>query len=267
LVDSHVHLLSRQYNRDRNQVIQRAFDAGNEFLVEVATDAITSEQAAKMPLSFHGIYAAVGVHPHDARTADDRVLHRLEQLADAPGVVAIGEIGLDFYRDLSPRDVQKKVFTHQIALARRKKLPVILHVRQAYREALDILEAEQPFESGGVLHCFSGDAASAQRALKMGFMLGFGGTITYERSDGRRHVDATPLERILLETDAPYLAPEPHRSKRNEPAYVRLVLDAVAAIKNVPREKVDEATTSNARKLFRVDEVEKRVRSAARKQG
>ena len=265
MVDSHVHLLSRQYSRDRNQVIERAFDAGNEFLIEVATDAPTSEQAVKLPLSFKGIYAAVGVHPHDARTVDDAVIARLGQLADGPGVVAIGEIGLDFYRDLSPRDVQKKVFVEQIALAKRKKLPVIVHVRQAYREALDILERVRGAENGGVLHCFSGDVASARRALGMGFMLGFGGTITYERSDGHRLVAVTPLERILLETDAPYLAPEPHRSKRNEPAYVSLVLDAVAAIKNIPREKVDEVTTSNARKLFRVDDAEKRLRSAAGK--
>ena len=265
MVDSHVHLLSRQFNRDREQVIERAFGAGNEFLIEVAADVPTLEQVAKLPLSFKRIYTAVGVHPHDAKAVDGPFLTRLDRLADEPGVVAIGEIGLDFYRDLSPRDVQKRAFVEQIAIAKRKKLPIIVHVRQAYREALDILEKLRAAENGGVLHCFSGDGAAARRALGMGFMLGFGGTITYAQSDGPKMVALTPLDRILLETDAPYLAPEPRRSTRNEPAYVSLVLDAVAAIKNVPREKVDEATTSNARGLFRVDDAERCLQAAVGK--
>ena len=265
MVDSHVHLLSRQFNRDREQVIERAFAAGNEFLIEVAADVPTLDQVVKLPLSYKNIYTAVGVHPHDAKAVDGPFLTRLDRLADQPGVVAVGEIGLDFYRDLSPRDVQKKVFAEQIAIAKRKKLPIIVHVRQAYREALDLLEKVCGGENGGVLHCFSGDGAAARRALGMGFMLGFGGTITYAHSDGPKVVAITPLDRILLETDAPYLAPEPHRSKRNEPAYVSLVLYAIAAIKNVAREEVEEVTTSNARKLFQVDEAERRVQAAVGK--
>jgi TatD DNase family protein len=244
--------LSRQFSRDRGNAIERAFQAGNEFLVEVATDLSTSEGAVKLAYKFEGIYAAVGVHPHDALTVDDEVLGTLEKLAGEPGVVAIGETGLDFYRDLAPRDIQTKVFAEQIALARRKGLPLIIHIRNAYREALDIIERERAFEAGGVLHCFSGDGASAERAIALGFSLGFGGTITYGGSGSSRLVSTLPLKSIVLETDCPYLSPEPYRQKRNEPAHVSLVLDCLAKLRNISRENVDELTTFNAYELFRI---------------
>ncbi|MFH0777472.1 MAG: TatD family hydrolase [Candidatus Eisenbacteria bacterium] len=252
MVDTHVHLLSRQFHRDRNQVIARAFETGNEFLVEAATDLVTSEEAVKLAQSFDRIYASVGVHPHDARTVNEKVISQMERLAEAPGVVAIGEVGLDYYRNLSPRDVQRRVFAEFIALARKKKLPLIVHVRAAHEDALEILEKESASEVGGVLHCFSGDLALAERALRLGFLLGFGGTITYEGSQSRRTVAALPLDSLVLETDCPYLTPVPHRGKRNEPAYVSLVLDALAALKRMPRDEVDKVTTSNARELFRI---------------
>jgi len=244
--------LSRQFNRDRGEAIERAFRAGNQFLIEVATDLPTSERAVKLAHKFEGIYAAVGVHPHDALTVDDGVLEKLEKLASEPRVVAIGETGLDFYRDLAPRDVQKRVFAEQIALAKRKSLPLIIHIRNAYQEALDIIEKERGSEAGGVLHCFSGDSASAERAIRLGFSLGFGGTITYQGSGSSRLVSTLPLNSVVLETDCPYLSPEPYRQKRNEPAYVSLVLDCVARLRNLPREKVDELTTFNAYGLFRI---------------
>jgi len=252
LIDTHVHLLSRQFSRDRGNAIERAFQAGNEFLIEVATDLHTSERAVKLAQEFEDIYAAVGVHPHDALTVDDKTLEALERLADEPGVVAIGETGLDFYRDLSPRDVQRKVFTEQISLARRKGLPLIIHIRNAYHEALELIERERGFEIGGVLHCFSGDAASAEKAIGLGFSLGFGGTITYEGSGSSRLASALPLKSIILETDCPYLSPEPYRQKRNEPAYVSLVLDRLATLRSIPREKADELTSFNAHELFRI---------------
>ena len=260
MVDTHVHLLSRQFNRDRGSAIERAFQAGNEFLVEVATDLPTSEGAAKLAQRFEGIFAAVGVHPHDAMTFDDKVLQTLERLADEPRVVAIGETGLDFYRDLSPRDVQKRVFAEQISLARRKRLPLIIHIRNAYHEALDIIDQEKAFEVGGVLHCFSGDAASAERAVGLGFSLGFGGTITYARSGSSRLASTLPLKSMVLETDCPYLSPEPHRQERNEPAYVSLVLDCLAKLRNVPREKVEELTSLNAHELFGIRKTQARTR-------
>jgi len=253
LVDTHVHLLSRQFDHDRKSVIERAFEAGNEFLVEVATDLPASERAIKLTRDFDGVCASVGVHPHDAKTVDDKTLRRLEELADDARVVAIGEVGLDFYRDLSPRDVQKRVFAELIALAKKKNLPLIVHIRNAYGEALDIIEAEGAAEVGGVLHCFAGDAASANRAIGLGFFLGFGGTITYEKSASRRLISTLPLEYVVLETDCPYLTPEPHRGKRNEPAYVRLVLEALARLTKTPREKAEELTTHNARELFQID--------------
>lgn len=252
MVDTHVHLLSRQFNRDRGDAIKRAFEAGNEFLIEVGTDLCTSESAVKMAGKFEGIYASVGIHPHDAQTVNDNVLETLEGLTIEKGVVAIGEIGLDFYRDLSPRDVQRRVFAQQISLAKKTGLPLIIHIRNAYCEALDILERERGFEVGGVLHCFSGDAASAERAIRLGFSLGFGGTITYQGSGSSRLASTLPLGSIVLETDCPYLTPEPYRKKRNEPAFVSLVLDCLARLRNTPREKVDEATTQNARELFRI---------------
>ena len=257
MIDTHVHLLSKQFNHDRYEVIERAFAAGNEFLVEVGTDLRTSEDAVKLAQSRaqtgQQIYAAVGVHPHDANKVNDNVLATLEKLAGEPRVVAIGEAGLDFYRDLSPRDIQKKVFVEQISLAKRKGLPLIVHIRNAYREALDILGEERAFEVGGVLHCFSGDSASADRAINLGFSLGFGGTITYPGSGSSRLAANLPLETILLETDCPYLTPEPYRKRRNEPAYVSLVLDCLARLRNVPRAKVEEVTSQNARELFRLE--------------
>jgi TatD DNase family protein len=261
LVDSHVHLLSRQFNRDRGLVIERAFAAGIEFMVEVATDTATGVLATKLARSFQNIYASVGIHPHDARTVDDTVLRRLDELAGEPGVVAIGETGLDFYRDLSPRDVQKRVFVEHIALAKRKHLPLVVHIRGAYPEALETLETEDAAAIGGVLHCFSGNIAEAERALKMGFALGFGGSITYGKRESEFLVSAVPLESMLLETDAPYLGPGPYRKERNEPAYVSLVLDAVAAMKRIPKDRVDEVTSSNARRLFRVDAARERLRA------
>jgi len=247
--------LDRRFSRDRGQVIERAFQAGNQFLIEVATDLRASENAVKLAHVFEGVYAAIGVHPHDARTFDDRARATLEELACRPGVVAIGETGLDFYRDLSPREVQKRVFAEQIALARRRGLPLIIHVRNAYRDALDVLEKERGYEAGGVLHCFSGDADSAERAIRMGFFLGFGGTVTYEGSGSSKLVTDLPLKSIVLETDCPYLTPEPHRRERNEPAYVSIVLDWVAKLRNTSREKVDEVTSFNANELFRIRSV------------
>lgn len=262
MVDTHVHMLSRQFDADRASVIQRALKAGNEFLVEVATDAAASERAIGLTKDFGRVYASVGVHPHDAKTVDKGVLARLEELADDARVVAIGEAGLDFYRNLSPPNVQKRVFAQLIALAKRKKLPLIIHIRNAYREALEILERENAADVGGVLHCFAGDAASADRAIQLGFFLGFGGTITYERSPSRQLVSTLPLESVVLETDCPYLTPEPHRGKRNEPAYVRLVLDALAKLLRMPRDRVEEVTTQNARELFRVEQQSGRDRGA-----
>ncbi len=244
-------------------MIERAFAAGTEFMVEVATNVATSVLAARLARAFDDIFASVGVHPHDAGGVDDKTLDRLDQLADEPGVVAIGETGLDFYRDLSPRDVQKSVFAAHIGLAKKKNLPLVVHIRGAYGEALDVLESEGASEVGGVLHCFSGDASSAERALEMGFFLGYGGTVTYEKSGGWRLVAVTPLKHMLLETDAPYLSPEPHRNKRNEPANVSLVLDAVAAIKETPREEVEKLTSFNARKLFKTNQAKLRLRAKA----
>jgi TatD DNase family protein len=258
LIDTHVHLLSRQFDSDRDSVIERAFKAGNEFLVEIATDLATSEGAVKLTRDYDGIFAAVGVHPHDAKTVDERTLAKLEELSGSPGVVAIGETGLDFYRDLSPRDVQKKVFIELIGLAKKRKLPLVIHIRDAYSEALEILEKEGAADIGGVLHCFAGEAASADRANALGFFLGFGGTITYGRSAGRRLISTLPLECVVLETDCPYLTPEPYRGKRNEPAYVRLVLEEIARLLRTSRDEVEKRTSLNARELFGVTQAPRR---------
>jgi TatD DNase family protein len=253
LIDTHVHLLSRQFERDRGDVVKRAFKAGNEFLVEIGTDLASSERAVELAHKYDRVYACVGVHPHDAKTVSDKTLGRLEELTEDPRVVAVGEAGLDFYRDLSPRDVQRRVFVELIALAKKKELPLVVHIRDAYSEALEILDKESAMDVGGVLHCYAGNEASADRAIALGFFLGFGGTITYGKSAGRRLISTLPLDYVVLETDCPYLTPEPHRGKRNEPAYVRFVLDEIARLTKTSREKVEELTDANARELFKID--------------
>jgi TatD DNase family protein len=200
------------------------------------------------------VFAAVGVHPHDAGYYDDFLENRLWRLLEHPKVVALGEIGLDYFYDNSPREVQRNVFQRQLAIAREKNLPVVIHTREAEQETASHLEENPAGSRGGVLHCFSGSADFAQSCLEHGYLLGLGGMLTFKKAADLRRVAASlPLDRILLETDSPYLAPVPKRGKRNEPAFVRFVARQLAELKGVSEAEIGQQTASNFESLFRLD--------------
>jgi len=253
LVDSHCHLDSPQFDADREGVIGHSAESGVTRVVNPGVDVPSSRAAVALAQRHESIYAAVGIHPHDAKTLDAVALEELKRLARSPKVVAIGEIGLDYYRDLSPRDVQRRAFKVQLEMAAKLGLPVIVHDRDAHDDVLMIL---RDWHSGlaarvGVLHSFSGDVPRAERTLAMGFFIGVSGPVTYKNADRLRQVvRAVPLERLLIETDAPYLTPQPRRGQRNEPAYVRMVAQAVADVRGLMLEQVTAQTTANAGVFF-----------------
>ncbi|MFZ5916613.1 MAG: TatD family hydrolase [Chloroflexota bacterium] len=257
LIDTHAHLDFEPFDADRQAVLERAWQAGVEAIVTIGTDLETSRAAVALAESDTRIYATVGFHPHDAKSADETALAEIEELARQPRVVAVGEIGLDFYRDRSPRSVQRRVFEQQLHIAARVGKPVVIHDREAHAETLASLRqwaaettAARP-EFRGVLHCFSGDLAMARAATGLGFLIGVDGPVTYHNARQLPAiVQALPLDRLLVETDAPFLTPHPHRGQRNEPAYVRLVAGKIAQLKNLTLDDVARATTVNARALF-----------------
>lgn len=259
LIDTHVHLDFYQFDRDRDAVLARAWQAGVVAIVTIGTNLETSQAAVALTEAHERVFATVGFHPHDAKTADDAALAELQDLAHHPKVVAIGEIGLDFYRDHSPRDVQRRVFSQQLQIAAELGKPVVIHSREAHTDTIDILHrwaTQCPAPASqhrGVLHCFSGNLAMAQAAIKLGFFLGVDGPVTYRNA---RQLSAIvkdlPLNRLLIETDAPFLAPHPHRGKRNEPAYVQLVAEKIADLKNLPLQEIAQVTTANAQALFQI---------------
>jgi len=255
LVDSHCHLAEPDFDADREAVLARAAAAGVTTLVCVgATGRVESNFPAVALAGRQGpveIVATVGIHPHDAASADDSAFATLGRLAASPGVVGIGETGLDFHYDRSPRPAQRAAFARTVALARTTGRPLVVHVREAHAEAAAILQAEDAAAVGGVIHCFTGDRDDARRYLDLGFAISVAGIVTFKNADALRvAVRAVPLDRLLVETDAPYLAPVPHRGRRNEPAHVRVVAEAVARVRGEPLATVAAATTANARRLF-----------------
>jgi len=253
LVDSHCHLDAPQFDADRDAVIARMAESGVRYAINPGVDLPSSRAAVALARQHESIYAAVGIHPHEAKTLDAVALKELKQLATSPRVVAVGEIGLDYYRDLSPRDVQRRTFEVQLELAAELDLPVIVHDRDAHDDVLGILrDWHSTFDiRAGVLHSFSGDVAMAEQAVAKGVYIGVSGPVTYKNAHRLRDVvRAVPLERLLIETDAPYLTPHPHRGQRNEPAYVRRVAQAVADVRDLILEQVAAQTTANACVLF-----------------
>jgi len=254
LADSHAHLNDGRFRGDQKQVLERARAAGVAIIINVGYDLASAARAAEAATRYEGVYASVGIHPHDAEGQNEDYPDRLATLARNEKVVAVGEMGLDFYRNLSSAPVQEKVFREQLRLAERLKLPVIVHDRDAHGQVLKILREEGAGSFGGVMHCFSGDQAFARKCLAIGFYISLAGPITYANSGQLAEVARTvPLDRLLLETDAPYLPPYPHRGQRNEPAYVRLVAEQVARLRDVGLEEVAAATTENARRLFKLN--------------
>ncbi|WP_321532240.1 TatD family hydrolase [uncultured Desulfuromonas sp.] len=265
LVDTHAHLDGGRFAEDLEQVIQRADDQGVHSIITVGCDLESSRASIDLAERYPGIYATVGIHPHDAATVTPQLLDELAQLATADKVVAIGEIGLDYYRNHCPHDQQQKAFRQQLALARQCKLPVVIHDRDAHDDVLAILREEKAEEIGGVLHCFSGDIEMAKACLDLGFYLSFTGTITYPKNDALREViRQVPTERILVETDCPYLAAQPWRGKRNEPSYVVKTAETVAEIKGLTLTDVARITSLNAFELFGVGEVDQASKIAYR---
>ncbi|MDZ7262912.1 MAG: TatD family hydrolase [candidate division KSB1 bacterium] len=254
LIDTHAHLDFPDYDQDRDAVIQRAREAGVERILTVGVNLESSRASVRLAERYENLYAAVGCHPHDAQEMTEKKLQELREMSRHPKVVAIGEMGLDFYRNLSPAEVQKRVFRDQLTLAQEVGLPVIIHTRNAEGEILQILSQWPSGSLKGVFHCFPGDESMAQQVMALGFYISFTGTVTFKKSRSAEIVKSIPLERLLLETDCPFMAPVPYRGQRNEPAYIRYIAERMAQIKDCPVTEVAEKTTQNARSLFRLDD-------------
>ncbi len=264
LVDSHCHLQDSQFESDRDEVLDRARQAGVSAFVVSGTDLESSWRAVDLADSHSDVYAAVGVHPHDAKDLDDRTLGALERLADSPKVVAIGEIGLDYYRKLSPPEVQMDAFHRQLDLARRLSLPVVIHSREADGETYDVIASyeeralpdwpkDRPL---GVMHCFAGDLMLALRYIQIGFMISIPGTCTYPKADRVGAVaGGIPLRWMAVETDAPYLPPQPHRGRRNEPAYLPDTVARIAELRGDSFQTVAERTAMATAWLFGLGDI------------
>src|SRR4030067_938054 len=251
--DSHAHLEMPEFKKDLEEVIQRAKASGVEYIFTVGTENKDWMRALEIAHSNPSVYAILGVHPHNAREIDEETYPTLRKLCADDKVRAYGEIGLDFYRNLSPRDIQLKRFREQIVLAKELGLPIVVHDREAHQETLEILKSEKAEECGGIIHCFSGDYEMAKICMDMGFYISIPGSITFKNAeDFREIVKKIPLESLLVETDAPFITPEPFRGKRNEPSYVRYTAQKVAEIKKVSFEKVAEVTTENALRVYRL---------------
>jgi TatD DNase family protein len=266
MIDSHAHLDSARYDEDREALLARAWDAGVRTILSIGIGEgpDTMHQALDLARAYAGrpdvpkIYASAGVHPHEARLAGDSAYTKLDQLLDQAEVLACGEIGLDYYYDHSPRDEQKAVFAHQMEIAAGHNKPIIIHCRpsdnstNAWDDTLDMLESQwSPTALGGILHCFTGEWTHARRAMDLGFLISFAGNITFPKAQPIRDVLAqVPLDRILIETDAPFLAPVPNRGKRNEPAWVAEVAAKVAEVKSIVPEEAAFRTTENFHRFF-----------------
>ena len=253
LVDSHAHIDASDYDGDRRKILERALSKGVGTIIAVGSDLDSSRKTVDIANSFEEVFAAVGVHPHDVKSVANKSAGHIKVLADNAKVVAIGEIGLDYHYDHSPRKLQKHWFREQIRMAVKIGKPVIVHCRDAGEDVFSILEEERVWRVGGVVHCFTGDAELARKFLGLDLHLGAAGPITFENSDELRSVFAdVPIERILVETDSPYLTPSPNRGKRNEPAYTVQVAEKLAEIKGLTLEDVARATSVNVRRLFKI---------------
>jgi len=253
LFDTHAHLHVPEFDGDRAEMMARARQAGVTRMLTIGTEVPTSRAAIALAEAEPDVWATVGVHPHDAADADAGVLTEIERLAGGPRVVAVGEIGLDFFRDLSPRDVQERVFRHLIGLARRVRKPVVVHCRDAHAEVLAILGEEGASEVGGIMHCFSGDVEIARRCLDLGLLVSLAGPVTYPNARALPDVARfVPADRLVIETDCPFLPPQGYRGKRNEPAYLALTAARVAELRGEPLEEFARRASDNARRLLRL---------------
>lgn len=259
-IDSHAHIDGPEYDGDREDVIQRARDAGVHTILNVGTGDPHSgalERAVELAERHDDIYAAIGTHPHDAKLFNDEAEERINNLIKASSlVIAWGEIGLDYHYDNSPRDAQRHAFRRQLQLARAAGLPVVIHTREAEDDTIEILQSEwNASDLRGIMHCFSGSSRLAEATMKLGFLISFAGVLTFKKADDLREVARhVPLDRLLIETDCPYLTPVPFRGRRNEPAHVVEVARSLALLHETSVEEIGSITTTNFRKLFRLED-------------
>ncbi len=249
--DSHAHYDDKKFDRDRHGLIDEINKTGVSNIINVGADISSSKESVKLANRYDFIYASVGVHPHDVSKMSEGDISILTDLASDPKVVAIGEIGLDYHYDFSPRDVQKLWFRRQLQLAKELKLPVIIHNREAHADSMEIVQSEGISRIGGVFHCFSGSYEMAEKLLQMGLYLSVAGPVTF--SNAKKLVEVVkriPMDRMLIETDAPYLAPEPFRGKRNDSGYIKFTAEKIAEIKDMTLEEVAKQTSDNAKRLF-----------------
>ncbi|MFB3884071.1 MAG: TatD family hydrolase [Thermodesulfobacteriota bacterium] len=263
LIDSHAHLEMADFKKDLEAVIQRAQDSGVGYIFTVGTERRDWKRALEIAKTHPSVYAILGVHPHNAKEIDDKTYPALRELCQDQKVRAYGEIGLDFFRNHSPREIQLKRFREQIGWAKEFRLPIVIHDREAHQETLQILRDEKAEACGGIIHCFSGDDKMARACIDMGFLISIPGSITFKNAERLREiVKKLPLDALLVETDAPFITPEPFRGKRNEPGYVRYTAQKVAEVKGIPFEKVAEMTTENALRVYRLKDLVKEKEGA-----
>jgi TatD DNase family protein len=264
-IDSHAHLDGKQFDSDRDEVIARAVEAGVQTIVAIGNGdgPPTLDAGIRLAEKYPFMYATVGIHPHEARLASDAAFTEMERLARHPKVIAWGEIGLDYYYDHSPRETQRRVFVRQMELAAAAKLPIVIHCRpsegseDAWEDCLGLIEQQWAAKGlGGILHCFTGNWAQAKRALDVEFMISFAGNVTFPKAQQIRDAALqVPLERMLIETDSPYLAPVPHRRQRNEPAFVKETARKLGELRGLSMAEVGERTARNFYKFFKLAEI------------
>ncbi|PYT78157.1 MAG: TatD family deoxyribonuclease [Acidobacteria bacterium] len=268
LIDSHAHIDFPQFAEDREAMLERARAAGVTTLLAIGTGPGPEKLDSAIPFAeqHDWIYATVGIHPHEAKEVTPKHLEELLRLAKHPRVIAWGEIGLDYFYDHSPRETQHQVFRDQMQLAARAELPIIIHCRDAWNDCLNLLEEHwKPTGLGGILHCFTSTLEDARRGIDIGLLISFAGNSTFPKAQNLREVaKALPLEKILIETDCPYLAPQPYRGKRNEPAYVAEVAHTLASVRNLSADEIAAVTAENFRRLFRLSRPQRSTAAESR---
>lgn len=253
LFDSHCHLDDEKFSEDLDEVIEDFKAKSVEKCLSLGTDIRSSQKNIEIAEKYDGIYCACGVHPHQAAEADSDYILRLNELLNNPKAIAVGEIGLDYFYDFSPREIQKSLLVSQIVLAKSRGLPAVYHVREAHGDMIDVLKGMKTELPKGVIHCYSGSKESAREYLNLGHYISFTGSITFKNAS--KIIEAlsfVPLDRLLIETDSPYMTPVPHRGKRNTPAFVSLVCEKMAQVKNISYEEMAEISYNNAKKLFNI---------------
>ncbi len=252
-IDTHAHLQFKSFDEDREMVIQRAIENDVAAMITIGTDLTSSLQAVDLAEKYAAVYAAVGIHPTDCAEVADHDFDRIQELATHPKVVAIGEVGLDYYHMRATREKQKNAFVYQIHMAKELKKPLIIHNRESHQDMYEILAEQNLADLGAVLHSFSGDDAFFRKIMELDLYISFTGNITFKKSTSDQLVVQAPLERLLLETDSPFLTPAPFRGKRNEPAYVVHTARKIADLKEIPVEEVARVTSENAVSFFKLD--------------